>query len=103
MESRVELFAAVRRDARVEGLSIRELADKHHVHRRMVRQAFASAVPPMRKSPKPTSPRSALCSLATPQTTHDPGRVLIDLAVAIADGAECISDITTLAIGSTAS
>jgi hypothetical protein len=40
---------------------------------------------------------SALCSLATPQTTHDPGRVLTDLAVAIADGAECISDLTTLA------
>jgi hypothetical protein len=33
VESRVELFAAIRHDARVEGLSIRELADKHHVHR----------------------------------------------------------------------
>ena len=32
-----------------------------------------------------------------PQTTHDPGRVLTDLAVMIADGGECISDIATLA------
>jgi hypothetical protein len=28
---------------------------------------------------------------------HDPGRVLVDLAVAIADGAEAISDIAVLA------
>jgi len=32
-----------------------------------------------------------------PQTAHDPGRVLTDLAVMIADGGECISDIATLA------
>ena len=51
MESRVELFAAIRRDARVEDLSIRELADRHHVHRRTVRQALASAFPPVRKTP----------------------------------------------------
>jgi hypothetical protein len=31
------------------------------------------------------------------QTGHDPGRVLADLAVTIADGGECISDIATLA------
>jgi len=31
-----------------------------------------------------------------PQTAHDPGRVLSDLAVMIADGGECISDIATL-------
>ena len=51
MESRVELFAAIRRDARVEGLSIRELADRYHVHRRTVRQALGSAIPPARKTP----------------------------------------------------
>jgi len=33
----------------------------------------------------------------TPQTAHDPGRVLTDLAVMIADGGEAISDIATLA------
>jgi len=32
-----------------------------------------------------------------PQTAHDPGRVLTDLAVMIAAGGECISDIATLA------
>lgn len=32
-----------------------------------------------------------------PQTAHDPGRVLVDLAVMIADGGETISDIATLA------
>jgi hypothetical protein len=31
------------------------------------------------------------------QTAHDPGRVLVDLAVVIADGGEAISDIATLA------
>jgi transposase len=46
----VELFEQIRRDSRTEGSSIRELADRHHVHRRTVRQALASAVPPPRKS-----------------------------------------------------
>jgi transposase len=55
--SRVELFAAIRHDARVEGMSIRELAVKHHVHRRTVRQALAGAIPPPRKTPMRTSPR----------------------------------------------
>ena len=32
-----------------------------------------------------------------PQTAHDPGRVLTDLAVMLADGGEAISDIATLA------
>jgi hypothetical protein len=40
---------------------------------------------------------AALGPLCAPQTVHDPGRVLTDLAVAIADGAECISDIAVLA------
>jgi hypothetical protein len=31
-----------------------------------------------------------------PRPRHDPGRVLVDLAVAIADGAEAISDIAVL-------
>ena len=57
MGSRVEQFAAIRRDERVEGLSIRELADRHHVHRRTVRQALASAVPPERKTPVRVSRR----------------------------------------------
>ena len=38
MGSRVGLFAAIRRDERVDGLSIRELARRHGVHRRTVRR-----------------------------------------------------------------
>jgi transposase len=49
MESRVELFALIRRDARVEGLSVRALAARHKVHRRTVRQALESASAPERK------------------------------------------------------
>jgi hypothetical protein len=55
--SRVELFAAIGRDARVEECSIRELADRYHVHRRTVRQVLASAIPPQRKTPTRTAPR----------------------------------------------
>ncbi|MFW6599833.1 IS21 family transposase [Propionibacteriaceae bacterium Y2011] len=66
MESRVELFAAIRRDARVEGLSIRALAARHGVHRRTVRQALTSAAPPARKVPVRAAPRL------------DPYRVAID-------------------------
>ncbi len=45
----MELFEAIRRDHRRDELSIRELADRHRVHRRTVRQALESAVPPVRK------------------------------------------------------
>jgi hypothetical protein len=41
----VELFEAIRRDARVEEVSIRGLADRYGVHRRTVRQALGSAEP----------------------------------------------------------
>jgi hypothetical protein len=47
----VEQFERIRRDCRDEGLSIRELARRHLVHRRTVRQALADAVPPARKPP----------------------------------------------------
>jgi transposase len=53
--SRVELFEQIRRDWRAGGSSIRELAVRHHVHRRTVRQALASAVPPPRKAYPPRS------------------------------------------------
>jgi len=46
----VEVFEAIRRDHRREELSIRQLADRHRVHRRTVRQALESAVPPPRKA-----------------------------------------------------
>ncbi|MGH8878438.1 MAG: IS21 family transposase [Stackebrandtia sp.] len=57
--SRVELFEQIRRDRRIEGLSIRELGERYRVHRRTVRQALASAVPPTRKS-YPRRPRPAI-------------------------------------------
>ena len=49
MRSRVELFEKIRKDRRLEGLSIRELAERHGTHRRTVRHALAGAVPPPRK------------------------------------------------------
>ncbi len=51
MESRVEQFEQIRRDRDREGLSIRGLAVRHGVHRRAVRQALASPVPPAKRSP----------------------------------------------------
>lgn len=45
----MEQFERIRRDQREEGVSIRELARRHRVHRRAVRAALASAVPPPRK------------------------------------------------------
>ena len=74
MRSRVELFEAIRRDHRLEpGLSIRQLAHRHGVHRRTVRQALASAIPPPRRS-YPRRRRPAI----------DPWREVID-AILIAD------------------
>ena len=55
--SRVEQYEAIRRDHRLEGLGIRALAAKHRVHRRVVRQALSSAVPPPRKRAERASPQ----------------------------------------------
>ena len=45
----MELFEHIRRDRREDGVSIRGLAHRHRVHRRTVRQALRSALPPPRK------------------------------------------------------
>lgn len=50
--SRVELYERIRKDNRDDGLSIRALADRYHVHRRTVREALASATPTGRKVPE---------------------------------------------------
>lgn len=57
MGSRVDLFARIRRDARVEGLGIRALARKHGVGRDTVRTALSQADPPPRKVPVRSSPK----------------------------------------------
>jgi transposase len=51
MGSRVEQFEQIRRDRDREGLSIRALARRHGVHRRAVREALLSPVPPAKRSP----------------------------------------------------
>lgn len=50
--SRVQLYEQIRRAGEREGLSIRELSRRFGVHRRDVRQALASPVPPERKQPE---------------------------------------------------
>ena len=47
----MELFEQIRRDHDREGTSIRALAERHGVHRRAVRQALESPLPPPRKQP----------------------------------------------------
>jgi transposase len=54
----VEQYERIRRDYRDEGCSIRELAVRHRVHRRVVRAALADAVPPARKVPERARPVS---------------------------------------------
>jgi len=47
----MELFEQIRRDHDREGLSKRALAARHGVHRRAVRQALESPVPPTKRPP----------------------------------------------------
>lgn len=50
MRARVEVFNAIRRDSRVEGLFVRALATCYGVHCRTVRAALESAEPPEREN-----------------------------------------------------
>jgi transposase len=47
----MEQFEQIRRDRDREGLSIRALVERHGVHRRAVRQALESALPPAKRAP----------------------------------------------------
>ncbi|HOY68197.1 MAG TPA: IS21 family transposase [Candidatus Ozemobacteraceae bacterium] len=53
----MELFELIRRDFQTAGLSVRALSLKYHIHRRMVRQALCSAIPPERQAPLRSSPK----------------------------------------------
>jgi transposase len=51
--SQVELFEQIRKVHERDDASVRELARRFRVHRRTVRDALASAVPPAREMPPP--------------------------------------------------
>lgn len=53
----MDLFARIRRDARVEGLGTRKLAARYGVGRNTVRRALLSAEPPARKVPDRVAPK----------------------------------------------
>ncbi|MBZ5643324.1 MAG: hypothetical protein LAO19_11225 [Acidobacteriia bacterium] len=54
---KVELFEEIRREYRFGVGTIQGVAKKLNTHRRMVRQALASAIPPGRKTPARSSPK----------------------------------------------
>lgn len=55
--NRVELFEQIRREREFGGATIRGIARKLGVHRRVVRQALVSALPPARKRPERERPQ----------------------------------------------
>jgi transposase len=55
--SKVELFELIRRDSWHGGLSVRALAGKYGVHRRLVREALTRAEPAPRRTPERRSAR----------------------------------------------
>ena len=53
---KVELFEIIRRDHATKRWGVRRLAQEHGVHRRVVRQALAEAVPPAKRMPVRPAP-----------------------------------------------
>ncbi|MGH9830727.1 MAG: hypothetical protein ACREDR_46570 [Blastocatellia bacterium] len=64
--AKVELFEQIRREYEHGGGTIRGIAKKLGIHRRMVREAMLSAVPAERKTPKRGRPKL------------EPARVFVD-------------------------
>ncbi len=73
MGSRVELFEQIRRDHDREGLSIRALAERHGAHRRAVRQALASPLPPAKSRPSHDGRAVAVLVRKSAQSTASAG------------------------------
>jgi transposase-like protein len=55
--AKIELFEQIRREYEHSGGTIREIAKKLGIHRRMVREAVLSAVPVERKTPVRERPK----------------------------------------------
>ena len=53
---KVELFEVIRRDHAVHGWGVRRLSKVHRVHRRLVRQALSTALPPPGQVPAREAP-----------------------------------------------
>ena len=78
----MELFAKIRRDASVEGASIRGLAKRYQIGRDTVRQALSDPLPPARKTPVRSSPRldafkHSIDAMLTEDTTAPPSSVIL--------------------------
>jgi transposase len=72
MGSRVELYAAIRFDWQRNQMSIRALADKYGVHRRTVREAVESPIPPPRRNPPRSAPvLESVCELIDGMLAED--------------------------------